>query len=79
VAAVDRILLTILAGRLMTSGQTMTSELTGIEGVQLGIFLHYFLHSHLGKTKYIRNVVFGDVDVRVAYLVRHARSVTLYE
>jgi hypothetical protein len=34
----------------------MTSELTGIEGVQLGIFLYHFLHSHLGKTKYIGNV-----------------------
>jgi hypothetical protein len=37
----------------------MTSELTGIEGVQLGIFLYHFLHSHLGKTKYIGNVVSG--------------------
>jgi hypothetical protein len=37
----------------------MTSELTGIEGVQLGIFLYHFLHSHLGRTKYIGNVSGG--------------------
>jgi hypothetical protein len=37
----------------------MTSELTGVEGVQLGILLYHFFHSHLGKTKYeyIRNSV----------------------
>jgi hypothetical protein len=43
----------------------MTSELTGIEGVQLGIFLYHFLHSHLGKTKYIRNVS-GGATVQAA-------------
>jgi len=35
----------------------MTSELTGVEGVQLGILLYHFFHSHLGKTKYIGNSV----------------------
>jgi hypothetical protein len=35
----------------------MTSELTGVEGVLLGILLYHFFHSHLGKTKYIGNSV----------------------
>jgi len=38
----------------------MTSELTGVEGVQLGILLYHFFHSHLGKTKYIGNSVFDS-------------------
>lgn len=45
----------------------MTSELTGIEGVQLGILLYHFLHSHLGKTKYIGNVVSGHAAVPAEY------------
>jgi hypothetical protein len=48
----------------------MTSELTGVEGVQLGIFLYHFFHSHLGKTRYIGNSVSGGAT----YLVRHTRS-----
>lgn len=42
----------------------MTSELTGVEGVQLGILLYHFFHSHLGKTKYIGNSVSDSAAAR---------------